>query len=476
MSLSLRLGLLAALLTVATPQTARADFSFRMLGLGKFAELANTGDPDTSGGRFRVGRDAALAPLLVPGCPAVTRVDVSAYLQSTNRDTVITSQTLDCSRWRLRRGTWRYDDAAGPIRSIVYSEKGLRIDVGGPGYTPVDGPVVFVQAQLVVGDVALRVRFHEFQRNDAERVRTRRTSRLAALGESAFWDVLTGVDDSEARQRETLFLLGTAARHDRRDGRSRFLLGMTHLYRFGQQVVSYDDVSARARADAVAAVAWLDRALPLLWDAETRSGDSRVVGFAGAAKFALGVVEADVALQQEGLAVLDLALELNPFFNVFDLIPVLQILPPSDPRFAAAYARVVAYLEDPQNLVCVATQPSLCANAGMAPSNLSGSLTLFGDVYAKAGDPARAAQWYSLARAFTSASWPFQPALAARLADVDGRAALYEDADPSNDPPLLGAGAENCAACHHAPVMRPAPSFGRGVGWSLPAQRFGGAR
>jgi len=162
-----------------------------------------------------------------------------------------------------------------------------------------------------------------------------------------------------------------------------------------------------------------------------------------------------------------LALEVNPFFNVFDLIPVLQILPPSDPRFAAAYARVVAYLEDPETLACVGTQPSLCANAGMAPSNLSGSLTLFGDVYTKAGDPARAAQWYSLANVLSPATWPFRPALAARLADVDGRAALYQDADPGNDPPLLGAGAENCVTCHHgpAPGAQQAPRFKDPAGW-----------
>lgn len=151
---------------------------------------------------------------------------------------------------------------------------------------------------------------------------------------------------------------------------------------------------------------------------------------------------------------------------MFDLIPVLQILPPSDPRFAAAYARVTAYLQDPATLACVGTQPELCANAGMAPSNLSGSLTLFGDVYAKAGDPERAAQWYSLANALTPASWPFRPALTARLADVGARAALYQDADPGKDPPLLGAWTENCVACHSGPVTRAAPGFGNGAAWS----------
>jgi len=56
---------------------------------------------------------------------------------------------------------------------------------------------------------------------------------------------------------------------------------------------------------------------------------------------------------------------------------------------------------------------------------------------------------------------------AARLADVDGRAALYQDADPGNDPPLLGAGAENCVTCHHgpAPGAQQAPRFKDPAGW-----------
>jgi len=444
-SFPLRTGLLSALLAIALfAQPARA-FSFRLLNVGKVAELT------PSGGSFSLRRDRALQPQLAPGCPTVSRVDVSAYLQSTARNAILATETLDCTKWRFRSGTWRYANPAGTIRAIRYSKRGLRIDFGGAGYTPIDGPVGYIQAQLVIDDVALRVRHHNFERNDAELVSTRRPSGIGALGESAFWDVLNQVDHSEANQQKTLALLRKAARRDPGDGRSRFLLAMTHLYRFGQQVVTYDNVSEAAREDARAAVAWFDEALPLLWDADSLTGDSRVIGFVGAAKFSLGVVEHDAALQAEGLAVLDVALQVNAFFNVFDLIPVIQALPPSDPRFAAAYNQVIAYLEDPETLACVSTQPELCANAGMAPTNISGALTLFGDMYAKGGNLANATQWYTLANALTPASWPFKPILTARLANVAGRIALYQDADPTNDPPIIGAGAENCAVCHTGP-------------------------
>lgn len=38
-----------------------------------------------------------------------------------------------------------------------------------------------------------------------------------------------------------------------------------------------------------------------------------------------------------------------------------------------------------------------------------------------------------------------------RLADLEGRMALYQDEDPANDPPLAGsaAGGSACAICHY---------------------------
>ncbi|MGH7786244.1 MAG: hypothetical protein ACRERC_05220 [Candidatus Binatia bacterium] len=444
-SYPLRAALLSALLATALfAQPARA-FSFRILNVGKVAELT------PGGGSFSVRGDRALQPLLDPTCPTVSRVDVSAYLQSTARNAILATETLDCTKWRFRSGTWRYENPAGIIRAIRYSKRGLRMQFGGAGYTPVDGAVGYIQAQLVINDVALRIRHHNFDHNDALLISTRRPSGIGALGESAFWDVLNQIDHSEANQQKTLTLLRKAARRDPGDGRSRFLLAMTHLYRFGQQVVTYDNVSEAARADARAAVAWFDEALPLLWDSDTLTGDSRVIGFVGAAKFSLGIVENDAAMQAEGLAVLDVALQVNAFFNVFDLIPVIQALPPSDPRFTAIYNQVLTYLEDPETLACVGTQPELCANTGMAPTNISGALTLFGDMYAKGGDLGNATRWYTLANALTPATWPFKPILTARLADVAGRIALYQDADLTNDPPIIGAGAENCAVCHTRP-------------------------
>ena len=109
-------------------------------------------------------------------------------------------------------------------------------------------------------------------------------------------------------------------------------------------------------------------------------------GFAAAAKYTQGYLEDDAALRAEGLADLERSIEVNSFFNVFDYIPVLQSLPPSDPLFQQGFALFRSYLENPDTLQCVTTQPEICANAGLAPRNIQGALTLFGDLYAKAGD------------------------------------------------------------------------------------------
>ena len=161
-------------------------------------------------------------------------------------------------------------------------------------------------------------------------------------------------------------------------------------------------------------------------------------------------------MQAKGLADLQAALAVNAFFNVFDLIPVVQALAPSDPRFQQVVPLLASYIADPDTLQCVMTQPEICSDFGLAPRNVAGALLLFGDVYAKAAalDPSyltQAETWYGIA-AFGASQRPgylFTDAVTARVGHAAERAALYQDADPGNDPPLVGAGPEACAVCHY---------------------------
>jgi hypothetical protein len=321
----------------------------------------------------------------------------------------------------------------------------------------VPGPVGYVEVWLGVGSERLLGRFHEFRTNRPATIVGRRPSRSAAAGEAAFWDVLWGDDASEARQQSALAALRRAARRDRSDGRSRFLLGMLHLYRFGQTTPDYRRASADARAEIDAAEAALGAAAARLWDG--RRGDTRVPGFAAAAKYVQGVVHDDAARVQEGLAELEAAVAINPIFNLFDLIGVV---PPVTPATDPLYARVIEVMDfalNGENATCVVSQPEICGNAGMAPHNIEGALLLFGDLYAKGGivdDPyvfRGARNLYTFVRNFAEGSgWnpTFRAAVETRLADVDARAALYLNGDPADDPPLVGTQpGEACATCHH---------------------------
>jgi hypothetical protein len=93
----------------------------------------------------------------------------------------------------------------------------------------------------------------------------------------------------------------------------------------------------------------------------------------------------------------------------------------------------------------------VCWDDDIAPHNLEGFLLFFGDLLVKQGnvDVARVA-YNDVLKVRQYPSWPYQSLVQDRLStDLNAKAALYADADPSNDPPL-GANGQNrgCAYCH----------------------------
>ena len=447
-------ALATILLLVAAGGEARA---LTVLTVGKTAVFALRHGVPTA--RIAIGRDPAFATLADPTCAggATMRLQVAAYPQATVRLDAQDPVALPCKAWARRGDGYVYRDAAaaaGGVRKVVYSRARFLARFEGGTYRHVAGPLGYAEVWIQIGGERLLGRFHSFRQNGADRIVTRKPSAAAAAGEAGFWQVLHGVDHSPENQARTLVALAKAAKRDRKDGRPPFLLGMLHLYRFGQATVRYDAATTAARDELVAATEAFATALPLLWDGT--HGDSRVPGFVAAADFTLGIVDGDAARQAKGLADLKAAVAVNDFFNVFDLIPVVQALPPTDPRFAEVFGLLAGYVGDPATLGCVGTQPEICADAGLAPRNVAGALMLFGDVFAKAAtlDPAYVAQaetWYAIASIGASATpgYRFADAVTARLGHAAERAALYQDDDATNDPPIIGAGPEACAVCHY---------------------------
>jgi tetratricopeptide (TPR) repeat protein len=432
--------------------SGRAD-AITLLTHGKFLRLEAGVDPTRSRGVLRVGRDPELADAPDPTCPTTSSFELGLFTVATNRVVRADKVDLDCTKWQRRRRSWVYADssAAGGVRKIVYGPGGLTVALRGETAFPAAGPVAYAQAWLDVGERRFHARFHSFERNEASLIVTEQPSRVAADGEARFWSVLWGDDASQSNQAAALDALARAAQISPSDARSIFLTGMLHLYRFGQLTTSIRDADEAARAEIEAAVAAFDAAEPLLWNPATGVGDSRVPGFGGAARYALAIVTGDESLRQKALVDLQNAIAVNAFFNVFDLVTVAQAEPPGSAAFQMAFDAMAEYLADPETLRCAIDQPEICTNAGLAPGGLSGALVLFGDLYAKAGNLDQATTWYRLAAA-TEANWAFEGLASDRLATVAERVALYEDADLDNDPPLIGAGAEACASCHHRAV------------------------
>jgi len=443
-----RLGVL--LLTAAlAPSAASADLV--VLTGGKVAKFQNREGTARDAGVVKFQGDPRLPRPTSPGGAFVT-VQVASYPQATNRVTYGPVIELPPDVWRRKGKTWVYTDedgTRGGLRKMLLGGKTLLIKWKGDGFTPPPGPAGYVEVWVELEGRRYLGRFHDFKKNDVTALVTRKPSKPAAEGERAFWDVLHLDDDSEAHQQEALALLAKAVKRRKKDGRSHFLAGMMHLYRYGRLAPDFREVSDQARAEAEAALAAFRQALPLLWDGTT--GDTRVPGFVGAAAYQAGVALDDPALKAEGLALLQEAFALNPLFNVFDYIPVAMVVTRDDPAFQIVIDALDEVLGGP-GITCVTDQPELCADAGLAPANTAGSLMLFGDLYAKAGRLADATTWYSLGRALAAARptpWRFQDIADERVATVVERIALYDDDDPANDPPLFGAGEQNCAGCHN---------------------------
>jgi hypothetical protein len=70
-------------------------------------------------------------------------------------------------------------------------------------------------------------------------------------------------------------------------------------------------------------------------------------------------------------------------------------------------------------------------------------------LYPKAGRARDAKTWYDAAVALGSGSgWKFTALARDRAASVDARVAAHRDADPENDPPIIGTGPGACSYCH----------------------------
>jgi tetratricopeptide (TPR) repeat protein len=403
--------------------------------------------------RHRAGRDSQLVirakldgralPLRAPGCPAESAIELSAGFPPFGFESggVV---PLPCDGWSATRKGHRFRAAApGPsgVTEIVYGPKKLVIKASGDAVAFLAGPVAFLQAWLTIGDERFLLRFHNFKRNEAARIAARRPTKPAAAGEAAFWDTVWADDP---REDEALALLEKAVRKQKKDGRSRFLLGMLHLY--GLQDSDPFAPTADELRKMEAAQEHLDAAVELL------PNDPRIAGFRAGLTYASGVAHGDEALKTLGRERIEAAVAADVLFNSFDYFAIASAFDDvrgDDPFWQSRFVDLAdVVLMD--NLDCPTTRPETCGNVGMAPHNVEGTFFLLGDIYAKGGRPADAEAWWSAAKALGDAVGYAHLGLAdERLGQGAARAALYADDDPTNDPPIVAAGIGYCRYCHN---------------------------
>lgn len=431
---------------VFTAALASPALCFELLTLDKEG-IFYAGSTGSAVARIRVGPDRALRERRDPRCPAVTRVRISSYADY--RFTGDPEVELRCELWTATAGGFVYRDPSGAtagIHTVRFGPEGLSIEAAAPGYTPVIGPVGFVHVRFSIDDHRYFVRFHSFTRNDATAVISPRASRAAALGESAFWDVLLGDAPSSD---SALAALARAVARNPRDGRSSFLTGMMRLYRFERLEADPRKVSNAGKREIQAGAIAMERALPLLWNGV--SGDGRAPGFIGAVIYKKGVAFAEPAVTARGRELMEDAARADALFNGFIPFGFGPIARPD----SADYATILHLLDEVFPAIAgeCGTQSEICFNEGLAPHNLEGSFLLFGDLYTKAGRVVDAVASYQLA-ADIGATNGWKPVFLERArrlaAEAPARAALYADGNPDNDPPFtdLG-GAGNCAYCHN---------------------------
>jgi len=438
-----RFATILVCLAVLPPLPADA---LTLLTAGKQATFYDRPGTGSDSARIEVRGEGALRGAPNPrSCAQAAALEIASYPVAQNLVVKNLVVPLPCAGWHPSGTGHRFRDAAAGVEVRLASDA-LAIRVSGGAYTAVAGPVGYVEAWLTLGDERYLIRFHDFARNDERAILARRPAAAAAAGEAAFWATLWG--DAE-REEETIDLLERAVSLNRRDGRSRFLLGMMHLYRFGNATPDLHRASAFARAEIDAATRAFRVATPLLWDG-TR-GDSRVPGFAAAATYVRGVATGDQGAIARGLDELEVAYDANPLFNSFDLIGVVPpVVAPTDPLYERAVEVLDAALSG-QIGSCAGGQDEICGNRGMAPHNGEGAFLLFGDIYAKAGRASDAQVWYDAAAGLgASSGWDarFVAIARSRAASVAERVALYQDGDPANDPSFIGSGPGACSYCH----------------------------
>jgi hypothetical protein len=215
------------------------------------------------------------------------------------------------------------------------------------------------------------------------------------------------------------------------------LHGLASLWRLAEPLPEEVNDLAGTIAAATTARSELERAYALC------PTDHRIPAWLGPIMVRTGQATSDMALVEQGFAVLQQGLDHYPSFVLFSKLLVYADRPKTDPDFQQALDAVTENIG-----ACTAGDPA-CGNHLHAAHNIEGSMVFLGDVYAKAGDKTTALGFYQMAKTAAEWSeWDYQALMADRIATIDARIAAYDTPATDDDPIAAWTDTNQCSICH----------------------------
>jgi hypothetical protein len=290
----------------------------------------------------------------------------------------------------------------------------------------------------------------------AKQASTQRSD-AARQADALFWSTLHGGD--YAGVAKALDALKAAYLQTPGDADTAAHIGFMHVWRIAERA-RLATLSPAITDDAVLSRRYFDEAVAL------NPGEARFKGFQASMMLAEASIHQDEKLRRRGYFTMLEAVDAWPEFNLFTAGYAFSGQPADSERFKqglemqwrtldlcsgttvdrrnpdfAAYMRLQT-LQGPKRV---------CWNSWIAPHNFEGFFLNMGDMVVKSGDWATAQKVYANARhSPTYASWPYRPALEARIEQAQANVAAFT-APPgpaAGDRVMMGQSRFACMACH----------------------------
>ena len=281
-----------------------------------------------------------------------------------------------------------------------------------------------------------------------------------------FWKIYHG--NQYGQIPEVQQQLQNAIDHDPDNSTLYALLGATHFWHIGEYTRDPNPNPAVLQQDMPTAVDLFGKALDIDYNGKHLIGyinDDHLPGYLGITTVHLGQQNRDPGTIAKGDQILDMAVYQFPEFNNFNRWAAHS----SDPKDSDTYKKALDSLWQALDACAAAhvdrTNPDLkpylylqtsvgrkkaCWSEGtLAPHSFEGFMFNFANGLVKAGQVEAAKVMFANARyAEHYAEWPYRQYLeSVANSDLNTRAALYADNDPSNDPPLAVPN-RGCSYCH----------------------------